>query len=128
MYGKVQQVEAEKGRDPLVKSGQLICPNMHEGYDYGQGSRMLGGPHWFEHGLVEEVPGIVNQVRCFHLELVYESVLARSLPTYAEDEGQQGDKTGRGTLPMGSMFHGQFGPLPLSKVRQVWMSKEMKSA
>ena len=62
--GWTQQVEVGKEKDHLVKSGLPNVPNKHEGYDYGQGSMMLGDPLELEHDLVEGERGIEDPARC----------------------------------------------------------------
>ena len=123
-----QQVEVGREKDHLVKSGLPSVPNKHGGCDYGQGSMTRGDPHWFGHGLVEGELGIENPARCCRWKQEYRSVPSKKPPKFAEGDGQQEDKTDKGTPPTGSMFHGQCDQLRLSKVRPVVMSKEMKSA
>ena len=59
-----QQVEEGKEKDHLVKSGLPNVPNKHEGYDYGQGSMMLGDPLGLVHDLVEEERDIEDPAKC----------------------------------------------------------------
>ena len=54
MHEQVQPVEGGKEKDHLAKSGQPSVPSKHEGYDCGQGSKMLGDRLVLEHDLVEE--------------------------------------------------------------------------
>ena len=122
-----QPVEVGKEKDHLVKSGWPNVPSKHEGCDYGQVSMTRGDPHWFGHDLVEGEPGIGNPARCRRWEQEYRSAPSRRPPKFAKGDGQQEDKTDKGTPPTGSMFHGQFDQLRLSKVRPFVMSKEMRS-
>ena len=62
--GWTQPVEVGKEKDHLVKSGLPNVPNKHEGYDYGQGSMMLGDPLGLEHDLFEEERDIEDPAKC----------------------------------------------------------------
>ena len=64
VHEQVRQVEVGKEKDHLVKSGLPNVPNKHEGYDYGQGSMMLGDPLGLEHDLVEEERDIEDPAKC----------------------------------------------------------------
>ena len=64
VHEQVRQVEVGKEKDHLVKSGLPNVPNKHEGYDYGQGSMMLGDPLELEHDLVEGERDIEDPAKC----------------------------------------------------------------
>ena len=63
-FEQVPPVEVRKEKDHLVKSGWPNVPNKHEGYDYGQGSMMLGDPLGLVHDLVEEERDIEDPPKC----------------------------------------------------------------
>ena len=64
VHEQVRQVEVGKEKDHLVKSGLPNVPNKHEGYDYGQGSMMLGDPLELEHDWVVGERDIEDPARC----------------------------------------------------------------
>ena len=125
--GWSQQAEVGKEKDRLVKSGWPIVPSKHEECDYGQVSTTRGDPHWFVHDLVEVKPDTGDPAKYRRWEQEYQSVPSMRSPKFEEGVDQQEDKTEKGIPPTGSMFHVQYGQLRQSKVRQVVMSKEMKS-
>ena len=125
--GWIQRVEVGKEKDHLVKSGWPSVPSKHEECDYGQVSTTRGDPHWFVHDLVEVKPDIGNPARSCRWEQEYRNAPSMRSPKFAEGDDQLEDKTEKGTPPVGSMFHGLYGPLQQSRVRPVVMSKGMRS-
>ena len=122
-----QRVEVGRETGHLVKSGWPSGPSKHEECDYGQVSTTRGDPHWFVHDLVEVKPDTGDPAKYRRWEQEYQSVPSMRSPKFEEGVDQQEDKTEKGIPPTGSMFHVQYGQLRQSKVRQVVMSKEMKS-